>query len=119
MKRVILSALSVLALSGFVAPAAFAESSIGQKTAVVSSTLNRPTSVQLSPNGLVSSAFRGAYINQGIPSSAQLHHAYASGRVTAEGLVRVAIAQGQLSPETLSDSGYIRTVETKLSSLDD
>jgi len=117
MKRVILSALSVLALSGFVAPAAFAESATEQKVAVVSSTLNRPTSVQLTPNGLVTSAFRGSYINQGIPSSAQLHHAYASGQVTAEGLVRVAIAQGHLSPETLSDTGYINTVDTKLESL--
>ncbi|MCU0550906.1 MAG: hypothetical protein MUC48_16290 [Leptolyngbya sp. Prado105] len=119
MKRVILSALSVLALSGFVAPAAFAESSIEQKTAVVSSTLSRPTSLQLTPNSLVSSAFRGSYINQGIPSSAQLHHAYASGRVTAEGLVKVAIAAGHLSPETLSDTRYINTVDTKLASLDD
>ncbi|KAM3094449.1 hypothetical protein ACKFKG_02865 [Phormidesmis sp. 146-35] len=119
MKRVILSALSALALSGFVAPAAFAESPTEQKTAIVSSTLNRPTSAQFSPNALVTSAYRGSYINQGIPSYAQLHHAYVSGRVTAEDLVRVAIAQGQLSPETLSDSGYIRVVETKLASLDD
>jgi hypothetical protein len=119
MKRVILSALSVLALSGVVAPAAFAESPSNPKTAVVSSTLNRPTSLHLSPNALVTSAFRGRYVNQGIPSSALLHHAYASGRVTAEDLVRAAIAQGQLSSETLSDSGYIRTVETKLSALDD
>jgi len=118
MKRVILSALSVLALSGFVAPAAFAELSIEQKTAVVSSTLNRQTSSELSPNGLVTSAYRGRYLNQGIPSYAQLHHAYASGRVTAEDLIRVAIAQGQLSPDTLSDAGYIGTVDTKLGSLD-
>ena len=120
MKRVLLSTLSVLALSGFVAPATFAaEAPIEQKTAVVSSTLSRPTSSQLSPNVLVMSAYRGAFVNQGIPSYTQLYHAYATGRVTAEDLVQVAIAQGQLSPETLSDSGYINTVDTKLGSLDE
>ncbi|MBE9011058.1 hypothetical protein IQ250_12655 [Pseudanabaenaceae cyanobacterium LEGE 13415] len=118
MKRVLLSALSVLALSSFIAPATFAaEAPIEQKTAIVSSTFNRPTSVQLTPNALVISAYRGSYINQGIPSYTQLHHAYVIGQVTAEDLVRAAIAQGQLSPQTLSDAGYINTVDTKLGSL--
>ncbi|MGG6264502.1 hypothetical protein ACQ4M3_16445 [Leptolyngbya sp. AN03gr2] len=116
MKRVILSALSVLTLSSFVAPAAFAESPTEQKTAVVSSTLNRSTSLQVTPNVLVTSAYRGSYLNQGIPSHAQLHHAYVSGQVTAEDLIRVAIAQGQLSPEALSDTGYVNTVDAKLGS---
>lgn len=120
MKRVILSALSVLALSGFVAPTAFAaESASGQKNAIVSSTLNHPISFQFSPNSLVTSAYRGRFINQGIPSSSQLHHAYVTGRVTAEDLVRIAIAEGQLSPETLSDEGFINIVNSKLASLDD
>ena len=120
MKRILLSTLSVLALSGFVAPATFAaEAPIEQKTAIVSSTLNRPTSFQVSPNGLVTSAYRGAFVNQGIPSYNRLYHAYATGRVTAEDLIRVAIAQGQLSPETLSDAGYVGTVDTKLAALDD
>lgn len=119
MKRVVLASLSALALSGFVAPEVFAGTTTTQKTAVVSSTLNRPMTFQLSPNGLVTSAYRGSYLNQGIPSYAHLNHAYASGRVTAESLVRAAIAAGQLSPETLSDVGFIRTVDTKLASLDD
>ncbi|KAM3099679.1 hypothetical protein ACKFKG_02835 [Phormidesmis sp. 146-35] len=126
MKRVLLATLSILALSSFVAPAKVAaEAPIEQKPAVASqfpkgvnvSSTNRPTSLQFSPNALVNSAYRGSYINQGIPSYAQLHHAYVSGQVTAKDLVRVAIAQGQLSPETLSDTGYIRTVDAKLGSL--
>jgi len=119
MKRILLATLSVLALSGSVVPAAFAEMSTGQKTAVISSTLSRSTSIQLSPNSLVNAAYRGSFVDQGIPSYAQLHHAYTTGRVTAQDLIRVAIAQNQLSPETLTDSGYISIVETKLQSLDD
>jgi hypothetical protein len=71
----------------------------------------------ISPNELVSLAYRGVFRDQGIPGYAALAHAYAAHQVTARDLVRVAIDVKKLPPETLSDTGYLNIVDTKLADL--
>lgn len=113
MKRILVAGLSVLMLSALVAPAAKAETQIEQKVTIAQEAVTRNTTTKLSPNNLVSLAYRGAFRDQGIPGYARLQ----SGRVTAESLVKAAIEAGRLSPEVLEDQRYLNIVETFLMGL--
>ena len=105
MKRLVISTLSILALSSLATPA-FAEKP------------NIAKSLQITPFNLVTRSYQGHFTNQGIPSSAAFNRAVKTGKVTASDLVESAIAQGRLNPETLNDSEYINTVQSYLDSLD-
>lgn len=83
----------------------------------ITTTPDRPTTSLLSPNALVSLIYRRAFRAQGIPGYAALVHAYVTHQVTARDLVRVAIDVKKLPPETLSDTGYLNIVDTKLADL--
>jgi hypothetical protein len=111
MKRTLLAGLSVLMLSALVSPAANATPQVEQIAKQSIETSN--TGSYISPNTLVSSAYRGEFRDQGIPGYARLQ----SGRVSAESLVKAAIEAGRLSPEVLEDEGYLNVVEIKLMGL--
>ncbi|BDA70714.1 hypothetical protein RIVM261_062620 [Rivularia sp. IAM M-261] len=80
-------------------------------------TSNSTTTLQILPNALVNLAYQGRFSNQGIPGHAGLLNAYASGRVRATNLIQAAIDTGRLPAETLSNSNYVRNVESRLASL--
>lgn len=108
MKRILVTGLSVLMLSGLVAPAAKAESQIEQKVTVAQEEVTRNATTQLSPRNLVSLAYRGEFRDQGVS---------VKGRVNAESLVKAAIEAGRLSPEVLEDERYLNVVDAFLMNL--
>jgi hypothetical protein len=66
---------------------------------------------------LVTSAYRGEYEDYGIPSYAELANEYQSGEITAEDVIKAAIEANQLSPRAMEDEGYVNAVELQLDSL--
>jgi hypothetical protein len=108
MKRILVAGLSVLMLSGLIAPGANAQTQIEQKTSVTQEASTGNTTPRLSPNSLVTLAYRGEFRDQGISGT---------GRVRAESLVKVAIEAGRLSPEVLEDERYLNIVDTFLMGL--
>lgn len=70
----------------------------------------------LGPTHLVGLAYQGSFKNQGIPSHGGLVRSVISGKVNAETLVTAAIADGRISPDTLSDKGYLDLVNLRLQS---
>lgn len=80
-------------------------------------TSNSTTTLQILPDALVNLAYQGRFSSQGIPGHAGLLNAHASGRVRATNLIQAAIDTGRLPAETLSNSNYVRNVESRLASL--
>ncbi|MGD1921666.1 MAG: hypothetical protein ACFCAD_23905 [Pleurocapsa sp.] len=112
MKRTLFATLSALALSLTAAPA-FA----GETVAVNSQSVNNI--VEITPFNLVSRSYQGSFKDRSIPSYGSFVKAANGGRITAKDLVKVAIADGRLSPETINDRGYLRNVTSHLNSLDE
>lgn len=103
LKRLNLTILSLLCVSLIAAPQSRAESPDTEISAV--------DLVQLARNGYLQ--------EQGIPQFNQLSSDYNSGEVCAEDVVEAAIADDRLSPEVLTDTGYLATVDHCLDHLDD
>jgi hypothetical protein len=115
MKPLILGSLSLLLMSAATAPAIKAQPSLAvgpAEAGVVPSYVQQTT-----PVNLVSLAYRGYLKNQGIPSYGVLIAAYQSGKISAQELVQVAVEANRVSPEVLSDSGYLNAVEQELRGL--
>lgn len=72
---------------------------------------------QITAFDLATSAYRGEFKAQGIPSYSQLISDYQTGEISAKDVVRGAVQAGQLSPEALEDRGYINAVRLQLSYL--
>lgn len=108
---------SVVMLSGLPASIASAETPLDKRLNLILSNPDRTPTIQTSPNDLVFLAYSGGLRNHGIPSYGSLIHAYASGRVTAQDLVRTAISANKLPPQVLMDAGYLNVVNVKLAEL--
>ncbi|USR92418.1 hypothetical protein NEA10_06785 [Phormidium yuhuli AB48] len=67
---------------------------------------------------LVQLARNGYLRDQGIPQFNQLAGDYRSGQITAEDLIRAAIAENRISPDVADDPGYLETVDHFLNDLD-
>jgi hypothetical protein len=80
-------------------------------------TTNANATQQVTPFNLVNLARNGYFQEQEIPSHGALGSAIASEQIEAKDLVKAAIAQNRLAPETLNDDGYLRIVEIKLNDL--
>ena len=116
MIRLIIGGLSVLLLATATASAVSAKD---KDTALSSTTnLNSINRNQLTPFNLVSLAYQGNFKAQGIPSSGALIAAYQIGQVSAESLVKKAVAADILSPSVLNDQGYLNAVNTQLYNLE-
>lgn len=112
MKRILLSSLSILLLSGAMAPAAQAQITPATPPA------NAATlGMAVTPFNLVFLAYQGFFESEGISKFNGLVTDHQSGRVSAEDLVQVAIAMRRLSPDTINDRRYLRSVERHLDSL--
>ncbi|MFB2898347.1 hypothetical protein ACE1CI_35975 [Aerosakkonemataceae cyanobacterium BLCC-F50] len=114
MKRLILSTLSLLLLSSLSIPVAQAQPQ-ATNLATYRATLN--PGYQLTPFELVTMADQGYFKEQGIPSYLSLLCAHALGNLRAEELVAAAINAKKLSPEILTDRGYLSAVEAQLQRL--
>ena len=108
MKRLVISTLSLLALSSLFAPAM-----AGEMAAVNSQSVNNI--VEITPFNSVRRGYQGSF--EGIPSAGSFVRAANTGRITAKDLVEVAIADGRLAPETINERGYLRNVTSHLSNL--
>ena len=112
MKRTLFATLSALTLS-LTATAAFA----GEITAIKSQSVNNI--VEITPFNLVRRGYQGSFKDQGIPSYGSFVKAAKGGRVTAKELVKVAIADGRLAPETINDRTFLKNVAAHLDELEE
>ena len=111
MKRLAILAGSLFTLG----LATFSPAALASEVAVVSSA--KTAIHQIQPFNLVHRAYSGHFSQQGIPGFNGLTTAYRGGEIEAEDLVEVAISQGRLSPETLTDEAYLKAVEFQLRDL--
>jgi hypothetical protein len=110
MKRLIIGGLSLLLVSVVVAPAARSQETPSAPTVQsTSSSINA-----IAPFNLAYQAYRGDFVEQGIPSYMVLVTAYSNGQIRAEDLVKSAIAANRLSEEALTNQGYINAVDDQL-----
>ncbi len=110
MKSLIISGLSVLAVTTAAIPS-FANELVAMK--------NRSSVIQeITPVNLVQLGYQGYFKNQGIPSGGRFTAEANSGDIDAKTLVKSAIAIGRLSPDTINDQGYLNIVEIQLQGLD-
>lgn len=114
MKRLIINSLSLVFLSFLAVPVAQA-----QTQAINSETFRNIVNPvdQITPFELVSMANQGYFQEQGIPSYLSLVSAHRMGKLRAEQLIEAAIRAKKLSPEILSDRGYLSAVEAQLQRL--
>ncbi|MBP0001367.1 MAG: hypothetical protein J7641_20650 [Cyanobacteria bacterium SID2] len=99
MKRSVIALLSVLLVSGFMAP-------------TVRAATNR-----VEPFKLATMAYQGFFSDQGIDGHAQLISSLENRQVDAEDVVRAAIERGLLDRESLNDEQYLRFVALQLDRL--
>ncbi len=74
--------------------------------------------VKISPFNLVTGGYQGLFKAQGIPSSASFVMGIRNNKITAEDLVKSAIAQGRLSEDTIDDTSYLNEVQFVMDGLD-
>ena len=78
------------------------------------STGDNSTEEAVTPFALVSLAEEGRFKEQGIPGAGSLRTSYREGKVTAESLVKVAIDNNLIPPQTLQDEDYLNDVSSQL-----
>jgi hypothetical protein len=109
MKNLILGSLSIVLLSSFATPALSSE-----ELAVVTVNGSQTTTNYLPPVTLVQLAYQGYFTDLGIPSHGGFKSALISKQVTAETLIRSAIAKGSLSENVFKDKNYLDVLDTQL-----
>jgi hypothetical protein len=112
MKRFILGGLSMLMLSAVAAPAVQAQSTPEAPPANA-----EVLGMAVTPFNLVFLAYQGFFESEGIPKYNGLISGYQNGQIKPEDLVRVGISMRRLSPDTLNNQGYLRSVTQQLDSL--
>ena len=114
MKRLLLGILSFFFLFQGITSVAQAQiQATGSKIPNYTSNLLQ----ELTPFELVTMAYQGYFQEQGIPSYTLLASAHEIGRLRAETLVEAAIRARKLSPQVLTDQGYLNAVEAHLREL--
>lgn len=109
MKSLILGSLSIVLLSSFATPALSSED-----LAVVTVNSSQTTTNYLPPVTLVQLAYQGYFTDLGIPSHGGFKSALISKQVTADTLIRSAIAKGRLSTSVFNDQNYLDVLESQL-----
>ena len=111
MKRLLINTLTIIVLSSFTLPAV-----ANEVAAVRSNSANNI--VKITPIDLVSGSYQGRFTKHGIPSSGAFVSSIRSNKIHAEDLVKVAIAEGRLPEDALSDRSYLSAVQFALDGLD-
>lgn len=117
MKHFTIASLSLLCLSLAVTTSVQATTRIDNESKSIAMTIVRNPSSQITPFQLVSLAYQGMYRSQGIPGFASLIFGYHYQQITATDVIKAAIAAKELTPDTLTDRGYVSAVDTQLFSL--
>lgn len=112
MKNLILGSLSVVLLSGLVAPVIASE-----EIAAIDLQGSRKIGNNLSPVNLVQLAYQGYFSDLGVPSHGQFKHGLITKEIDAETLVRSAIRKGRLPNNTLNNQQYLDVLNMQLQSL--
>ncbi len=119
MKRLIFGGLSVLLMTTAIAPAVRAEMLRNDGRQMDRTESRSSIRQQITPFDLVYAGYRGEFSDYGIPGYITFMSDYRWGRFDAEDLVKIAIQANRLSPQTLSDEGYINAVDAQLNALFD
>jgi hypothetical protein len=114
MKKIILISLSIATLSLAAIQPVKAETKLEHLDLIGMNLDKAPVSEIITPFDLVSRAYGGAYIGQGISSFGAFDSDAAAQRITATTLVRAAIAAKQLPTKIQADSTYLNAVTTFL-----
>ena len=114
MKGLIIGSLSALLMSVAISPAVRAETMTTNTTQTSSDSSNARV---ITPFNLVSLAYRGAFEDQGIPSYGTFLTAYRFRALSGKDIVQGAIAAKRLSPQVLSDQGYMNAVDAQIENL--
>ena len=77
-------------------------------------TTNSVMAAEITPSNLVFQGYQGRLASEGIPGYATFLQGVYLGKIDAETLVKAAIAQEKLSPETARDESYLRQVNSSL-----
>ncbi len=117
MKRLVISALSTVVFATLVAPA-MAGGSVAFKKSLNTNVVATSVVSDITPFNLISGAYQGRFVRQGIPSGAIFLSRIRSNRIDAEDLVKAAIASNRLSEDTLQNEEYLDYVDSLLESLD-
>ncbi|GAB1543437.1 hypothetical protein NUACC21_61110 [Scytonema sp. NUACC21] len=117
MKRLIVGSLSLVLFYTSAASSVRAETL--NSAAPSQQTMVTATSIRsFTPFELVHFAYRGSLEQQGIPGYSLLLSNYSFGNISAESLVKAGITAGKVSPNALSDGGYLNAVTSQLRLLD-
>ncbi len=112
MQRFIPAILSTLLI------AVASPSAVKAQSETVDSSVSRPVvsnaDSQLSPFDLAFFAYRGYLEDQGIPSGQLLVSELEAGNLSAKEIVQGAIKAHRLSEQTLTDNGYLHSLESQL-----
>lgn len=73
---------------------------------------------EISPFHLVTNSYQGYFKDSGIPSGGAFISAVRANKVTAEDLMKSAIAKGRLSESKIEDKEYISHVNSLMENLD-
>ncbi len=112
MKRLITAVLSTLIIAVASPSAVKAQSQTVDSSASNPVTISNPADI--SPFDLAFFAYRGYLQDQGIPSGQLLATDLEDGNVSAKDIVQAAIKAHRLSEQTLTDQGYLNSLESEL-----
>ena len=107
MKRFSISILSAVAAWGIATPLLAQPRTISDRQAALAT-------VEITPYDLVTAAYQGQFVEQGIPSGSRLLTATRLNQIDAKDLVQSAIDVGRLSEATAGDRGYLNRVNSTL-----
>ena len=103
-------------LIGTVLTLGLTTSVLAQDVAIVNT---KPFTIrEITPFNLVTNSYQGYLSDQGIPSGGIFLSAIRTQKVTAEDLVRGAIAKGRLPEDKINDTEYVNHVDSLLDNLD-
>jgi hypothetical protein len=128
MRRIVFGSLSFFLLASMRSPALHAE--MPSENIPDSPTFDAPSSPsevptldaptangRITPFNLVRLAYQGFFENQGIPSGDSFLNAYQNKTITAEDIVKGAIAAQRLPSDVMNDSEYVAAVGSQLDGL--
>ncbi len=110
MKRFLIAGLGTLLMVTATAPV------FAKEVATNSQESRNQVSRNVKPFNLVFLGYQGYFQQQGIPSNGAFANRVRSGDITAEDLVKSAIATGRLSPDTINNRSYLFALHNQLQS---
>ncbi len=108
MKRFLIAGLGTLLLTTAATPA------FAKEVATSSQQSRNQVTRNVKPFNLVFLGYQGYFQEQGIPSNGAFVNRVRYGDISAEDLVKSAIAQGKLSPDTINNPRYLSAVNNQL-----